>query len=74
MSEPIRRPNLKCNASSKPKSSYPSKDEAWYFAVKCGIVYKIMLFPYECKVCKMWHLTKQRQMNRTEEVKLCDTQ
>lgn len=50
----------KCIAYKKMKTCYLTKESA-EVAAAIDSTKKIKLYVYECKVCKMWHRTKQKQ-------------
>lgn len=44
------------------KNSYPSKQVAEEYARhRQAEERNLKLYTYECKICKQWHLTKQKQ-------------
>jgi hypothetical protein len=42
------------------KRTYPSKGSAKANASKTASEHGIQLYPYYCKCCRKWHLTKKR--------------
>lgn len=46
-------------SSCSDKRKYKSKKEAMYFLNKCNDYQWVSLRPYNCSLCKGWHLTSK---------------